>query len=226
MRTPYFAKAALAPMFFALSAACVATSEYPDVTEDGLVLTQSRNVDAVYWQEGATLDPYSRVRIENVSVTFRKDWLRDYNRSARGPSGRATEGDMERIKASLAEEFVRVFSKELGDAGYEVTDEKGEDVLVLEPAIVNLDVNAPDLKTPGRSTTYVAEAGEMTLNMALYDSETGAKIGQVIDRKRARDRGRITVSNSVTNRQEAGIILRKWASLLVRSLDEAKEGAA
>jgi hypothetical protein len=216
-------RAGLFVVLVAFSAAGLAKDKFPDVTEDGLNRVKSKHVDAVYWQDGASLAQYSRVRIDDVSVAFKKDWLRDYNRNVRGLSGRADEEDMARIKTKLGEEFVRVFSKELAEAGYEVTDAGGEDVLVLKPDIVDLDVNAPDIKTPGRSTTYTTEAGEMTLNVSLYDAMTGSKIGQIIDRKRARDRGRITISNSVTNLQEANIILRKWAGLLVRSLDEARE---
>ena len=45
-----------------------------------------------------------------------------------------------------------------------------------------------------------ASAGKMTLYMELYDSATGAKIGQVIDKQQARDNGHMSFSNSVTNR--------------------------
>ena len=70
--------------------------------------------------------------------------------------------------------------------------------------------------------TYTTSAGEMTLYVELFDSATGAKIGQAIDRQRALDNGRITYTNSVTNTAEANRILRKWANLLVDALDEAK----
>jgi hypothetical protein len=56
---------------------------------------------------------------------------------------------------------------------YAVVDEAGEDVLLIRPAIINLDVNAPDTPQAGRSMTYVASAGEMTLYLEAYDSEPG-----------------------------------------------------
>ncbi len=101
----------------------------------------------------------------------------------------------------------------------------GEDVLALVPAIVDLDVHAPDLsmRQAGMSRTYTTSAGEMTLNMAFYDSDTNSLIGRIIDERRAIDTGRLQWSNSITNRQEANIIFRSWASRLVRALDESRE---
>ncbi len=208
----------------ASSTSCASLNDqYPATSADGLKRIESKYVDAMYWQDGATLQSYERVQILDVSVAFKKDWLRDYNRDVPGLSGRADQSDMDRIKQSLAYEFVRVFTKELQEkGGYEIADKPAENVLQLRPAIVDLDVAAPDLKTAGRITTYTAEAGEMTLVMDLYDSASGAKIGTVIDRGRSRDRGSFRISNSVTNKSEADIILRKWATLLVNALDEAR----
>ena len=39
----------------------------------------------------------------------------------------------------------------LENAGYAITTEAGDDVLVLRPAIIDLDITAPDTRTPGRS---------------------------------------------------------------------------
>jgi hypothetical protein len=196
--------------------------QYPATSADGLKRIESKYVDAVYWDTGATLSSYERVQILDVNVAFEKDWLRDYNRDVRGLRGRADQSDMDRIKKALASEFVRVFTKELQEkGGYEITDQPAANVLQLSPSIVDLDVTAPDLMIAGRTTTYTAEAGEMTLVMDLYDSVSGAKIGAVFDRKRSRDWGNFRISNRVTNKSEADIILRKWARLLVDALDEA-----
>ena len=210
----------------ALVAACTATASVnknlPATTEDGLTLIPAKHVDALYWREGATLAPYTAVKIAECTVAFRKDWLRSQN------SGRSTVGtrvrpeDMERIKAALAEEFDKEFTKVLEKAGYSVVEEAGDNVLLLHPSIINLDVAAPDLQTAGMVRTYTASAGEMTLYVELYDSATGAKIGQALDRQRAMDTGHFSYSNRVTNRTEADRILRKWAGLLVEALDEAK----
>lgn len=202
--------------------AALAKDDMPDVTEDGLMRIDSKNVDAVYWLEGATLEGYNKVLIMDPQVAFRKNWQRDYNRTATpGVSRRVTPDDMEKIKQGLADEFVSVFKEVLGEAGYDVVAEPAEDVLVLRPAIVDLDVTAPDLGSSMRDRTYTTSAGRMTLYMDLFDSVTGAKIGTVIDGQKARDTGMMTWSSGVKNRQEARRILRKWSGLLSNALDEA-----
>lgn len=199
-----------------------AADELPATTPDGLELLSDTRVHAVYVRPGATLDPYTKVALVDCYVAFRKDWERDYNRDANFER-RVDARDMERIKSTLAEEFKKVFTDELEKGGYEVVDHTGEDVLIVRPALVNLDVNAPDVETPSRSYAYVTSAGSMTLYMELYDSVTNAIIAKVIDPE-ASDLGDFGMeANRVTNRAEADRILRKWARLLRSHLGAVKE---
>lgn len=207
------------------SASALAWKSYPDQTDDGLDRIKSKKVDAVYWKEGASLSQYNKVRIEDATVAFRKNWQRDQNQDRRNPSSRVTTEDMDEARAALAEAFKTEFTKELEKGGYSVVDTNGEDVLLLQPAIVNLDINAPDtsMNTAGMSRTYTTSAGEMTLNMDLRDSATNDLIGRVIDRREDRAAGSIQFSNSITNRADAERILRSWANILRKALDDAHE---
>lgn len=201
---------------------CATTGDdLPAMTSDGLTRIESKNVDAVYWQEGATLEGYNSILILEAPVSFRKDWMRDYNRNQMSTGTRVRESDMERIKSELGKAFQAEFSKVLTDRGYTIVDKSGDDVLLLRPAIIDLDVTAPDLRSATQTRTYVTDPGAMTLYMELYDSVTGDKFGEVADRQRGRDTGVMTWSNSVNNRAEANRILRRWASLLADALDEA-----
>ncbi len=218
-----FATTIFMVLTFAMAATAIAKDELPDRTADGLDRIESKKVDAVYWQKGATLEAYSKVMLLECEVAFTKDWMRDYNRSSgRSLSSRVDSGDMDRIKKDLSAEFNKEFTKVLEEGGYTVVESTGHDVLLLRPAIVNLDVTAPDLQSASMSRSYTASAGQMTLYMELYDSATSAKIGQVLDRATARDNGRMQMSSGVSNRAEAGRMLRKWSSLLVAALDDAK----
>ncbi len=216
------AAVAIAGLFLA---SVTEAKKYPDVSDDGLARVDHKNLDAVYWREGATLAGYDQVMIGDVDVTFRKNWQRDQNRDRRSSSDRITAEDMTRIRAAVAEGFTAIFVGELEDAGYAVVDQPGDNVLVLEPSIVDLDVRAPDvsMRQPGITRTYTTSAGEMTLNMALVDSGSNSLIGRVIDERRAMDTGRLQYSNSITNRQEANRMYRAWAQALVKALDEAEE---
>lgn len=195
--------------------------KYPDQTADGLPRVESKRLDALYWSPDADLADYTRVMIGSCSVEFRKNWQRDQNRN-RG-SNRVSAEDMDRIRASLCELFNEVFTRELQERGdYEVVAQADDNTLLLVPSIVNLDVFAPDVMAPGRTTTYTTRAGEMTLKMEIRDASTQALMGQVIDRKRASERGRtLTITNSVTNRAEADRIMRRWADILRDALDDA-----
>lgn len=203
----------------------LAWNKYPDQTDDGLDRIKSKRADAVYWKEGASLAGYDRVRIDNVSVAFKKNWLRDQNLERRSVADRISSEDMEKIRDELARLFREEFTEELESNGYEVVDENGPDVLLLQPAIVNLDVTAPDtsLRTPGMTRTYTTSAGEMTLNLDFRDSDTNALIGRAIDRREDHSSGQIQYANSITNKADAKRILRSWAVALRKALDDAHE---
>lgn len=207
---------------FATSSVFAKKQELPEVTVDGLHRVPDSKLAVVYVEPGANLAPYKRVQLLDAYVAFKKNWERD-QRSRSASSFRISSKDIEKIKNTLATEFQTVFKEALEEAGYEVTDESGEDVMIIRPAIINLDVNAPDTLQAGRSTTYTSSAGEMTLYIELYDSVTGDIIAKALDRKFDRaNSGFYTWANSVTNRAAAQRILKGWAKILVNALNEAK----
>ena len=211
----------------ALVGACASTekAEMPKVSDDGLALVEGTEIGAAYRQPGADFTQYNRLAIMDVGVSFRKDWMRDQNRDRVALSHRITQKDADRVKQSVADEFKSVFTEELDKGGYTVVEYEGvdnsaQDLLVLRPAIVNLDVTAPDTMSPGMSRTYTASTGSMTLVLEFYDSVTSSLLGRVMDAEAVRDAGYMSISNSVTNKADADRIMRKWAKLLVKKLDK------
>jgi len=211
----------LAAILLTVSGAAAAKDELPDVTSDGLKRIESAKVSALYWADGATLEGYTAVKILECPVAFRKNWQRDHNARTTSLSSRVRDSDMDRIRNGLSELFQKEFAENLKEAGYEVVEETGSHVLLLRPAIINLDVTAPDLREAGMVRNYTASAGSMTLYMEMYDAATGAKIAELLDAEGARDNGFFEYANSVSNTAEARRILDKWATLLVGALDEA-----
>jgi hypothetical protein len=224
MKSPHIIISLLAGSLLALSTAVYAQKqELPEVTEDGLHRVPDSKLAIVYAEPGASLAGYQRVQLLDAYVAFKKNWERDQRRGSAQPL-RVTSKDVEKIKNALAQEFREVFKTVLEEGGYPVVDEAGDDVLLLRPAIINLDVNAPDTPQAGRSMTYVASAGEMTLYLEAYDSVTGDLIAKALDRKAdRRNDGFYTWSNSVTNRAAAQRILKGWATILLNALNEAKQ---
>jgi hypothetical protein len=128
--------------------------------------------------------------------------------------------DIERIKTTLAEEFRRVFTDSLESGGYPVVTDAADHVLLIRPAIIDLDVTAPDTRSAGRSNTFTASPGAMTLVIELYDSVSNEILARAIDRRRARNVGNISWATRGSNRDAARRILRRWANLLVSRLND------
>jgi len=191
----------------------------PEVSPDGLHLQKSTSGRLVYVKPGATLAPYKRVAILDCYVEFEKDWQRDYNASKVGLQGRVSDKDVERMKNDLAAEFKKVFTGELQDkGGYQVVDTAAPDVLVLRPALLNVEVNAPDLMTAGIGATVARSAGQMTLYLELWDSSTNTILARVMDAQADRDNF-AQVASRATNKAAADRILREWAEQLRKHLD-------
>jgi len=205
----------------AIAFSAIAKEEIPETTPEGLVLMKDTKVRVVYARPGATLDAYTKVALLDCYVAFKKNWERDYNREASTLSGRVTTEDMEEIKKLLADEFRKIFTEELQEeGGYPIVDVAGEDVLMVRPALLNLDVTAPDIDSSTRSRQFVTSAGEMTLFMELFDSSTGEIIARIIDPQAADRGGFATMANSVTNKAEADRLIRKWAVALRGALGD------
>jgi hypothetical protein len=191
----------------------------PEVDEEGMHLVKDSDLATVYADPDANLTGYKKVWLEDATVHFRKNWQRDQNRSY---AFKVKDSDMERIREEVASLFREVFEAELADGGYELTTKAGEDVLRVQPAIVDLDVHAPDTRNMTASTQQYSEsAGEMTLNVVLFDSVTGDKIAKAIDRQRDFKRGYMEWRTSVGNRQVARRMMTTWAKALRTALDEA-----
>ncbi len=198
------------------------TKDYPEVDQDGLHLVKGSDSSVVYAKPGASLSGYDTVLLVDCMVQFRENWERDYNLGTVGLEGRVTNRDVERIKTGLAEEFKEEFTKVLTDDGYTVVDAVGDNVLVVRPAIINLDVSAPDMKRSGPGNTWVRSAGSMTLYMELYDAASNELLGRVIDAQADRDDMR-KIANEVTNRAAAKSIIRDWAERLSQHLAKVSQ---
>lgn len=193
----------------------------PQSTPDGLQLTKKTRHSLVYTKPGASLAQYKRVAILDCDVEFEKDWQKDFNSSSVGLENRVSDADVQRMKTALATEFKRVFTDELGKAGYVLATTAAPDVLVLRPALINVEVNAPDLMTSGPNATIVRSAGQMTLYLELWDSSTSSILARVMDAE-ADDEGFAQAANRVTNTAAADRILSEWAKQLRDHLEAAQ----
>jgi Protein of unknown function (DUF3313) len=190
------------------------------LSHDGLQKITVKGVDLAFARPGATLAGYNRVKLDPVEVSFSKNW--DPKRT--GSNFKLSTEERENIRSGLVKIVQEEFVSELQRKGnYQIVNDAGPDVLRVRAHVVNVYVNAPDTMTAGRSRTYTLSAGEATIYLELFDSETGQVLARMVDRQEARGTGAgtMSLSNSVMNAGEARDIASAWARILRNGLDKA-----
>ena len=229
MNTPHDLKILFLACCIILLGACSAnTLQTPSSpTYDGLELVPDTDFAMVYMLPGADLSDYEAYGLQRCEVAFKKNWLRSQNNARMDLSNRVTQKDVDNIKDALSADCDKYFRAALeGPPPYTLVDnfDDGEAVLILRPAIINLDISAPDVKSPGMQRSYTTRTGEMTLVLELLDGTTGEKLVRIVDRQRSTDTHYLQWSNSVTNQAEARRFLKRWAEKLRTGLDEVTAG--
>jgi hypothetical protein len=191
----------------------------PEVSTDGLHLIKQSEFSAVYVRPGAKLGGYTKVALLECFVAFAPGWEQNINEEE---PMQLTPQNFQQIKTRLAAEFMKVFKAQLTAGGYPIVDDAAADVLVLRPAIVNLQISNPDpMAGPGASVSQ--SAGQMTLYLELYDSVTSALLARVIDAEAAGNTGgAFGFQTASSNLIAADDILKKWSDTLVKYLGQAR----
>jgi len=203
------------------SIAVAATDENPpEVTVDGLKRVKNTQMAMVYAKPNVDLSQYSRIYLAEPRIAFTKNWLKAQNSI---PNQTVTKEDMQRVRAELANLFMEIFREELqNNGGYVLVDGVAEDVLIVHPAIIDLDVFSPDSPGTADSRSTTPSAGTMTLYIELIDSVTGDMLVKAIDNEYDRSRTTIQARNRMRNEAAAREMLDEWAILLRLALDEAR----
>jgi len=211
----------LAPFIVVATLGMASAADLPE-SWDGLVEVKPKKMDAAYLMPGADFRPYARVMIDPTQVAFRKDWMKSVNQDRRELSRSITQEDADRILAAARSNFDDIFAEAFTKAGYPVVTAPGPDVLRVSTAVLNLYVNAPDLPSPGRSVSFTTEAGEATLVIEVRDSQTGALMGRVLDRRETRGTAGMQMSTNVSNVSEFRALFKQWAGITVQGMEELK----
>ena len=208
----------------AVTIATPALAAKPPTTWDGLVQIKSKRFDLVYLAPGATFGGYTKVMLAPTEVTFHKNWRRDYNSQGVGASRDVSEKDVQKAITEGVAAAEDIFREEFTKGGYPVVPEPGSDVLLLRTGVLNISVSAPDTFEAGRTYTFANDAGDATYFVEVRDSLTGALLGRAIDRRLAGD-NTIGQRNRATNRSDFRRLVKRWAELSIRGLNELKARA-
>ncbi len=192
-----------------------------EISLDGLELVEKTRRQEIYRAPGVDWTVYEEVLIDEATVTFRDNWLRDQNRYQ---TNRIRSEDMERIQSDMARMLKKAFSDELVEkGGYRLAAGPGVNVLRIAPHIVDLDVYAPDPRSaPGIQRSYAETVGRMTLKLKLFDSNSGDPVAAFIDEREAPRRGYLQWANTVSNNQEFRIMFKAWARELREDLERVR----
>jgi hypothetical protein len=202
----------VAALVAALGTACASGKSTPEVTHDGLHLVAHSSMEHTWVKPGEDFSQYNRVGLLDCFVAFQKHWQLNH------PDVRTY--DIDRIKKSLSEEFRKVFTEELQKNGYPIVTAPGKDVLLVRPAIIDLEISAPDTMEDVSSVTFTTSAGSMALYVELYDSVSDEILARAVDRRGANHIGGVEETSYSTNSDDARRLLKHWADLLVQKLDE------
>lgn len=212
----------LAAMMATASFGSAAHAQAPDTIDD-LYKVEARSFDEVYLLSGADFTPYTKVMIDDPEVAFAQNWVQDYNRRTRSPGDRIDGREARRILDAAREDVSEVYAGAFAAAGYEIVTAPGPDVLRVEVSVINITINAPDVRSAGRSRSYSREAGQAKLILEVRDSESGTLLGRAVDARTIGDWGlTMTQRTRASNRADFSIAFRRWADLSVKGLDELK----
>lgn len=206
-----------------LSFPLIAKNELPQVTAEGLERVPDTRLEVVYAEPHIDLSVYSKLLLIEPQVAFRKDWRRDINRNM---PYTITPQDMQNIRTELAAMFNEILTSKLEAGNYVLVKEQGEDVLIIRPAILELNVNAPDTPRTGNTRSLSRSAGDMTLYLELRDSITGDILAKALDHQADLSNVTTFVRDRTRNEQAARRILDEWAQILLSGLDETMRVAS
>ena len=185
---------------------------------DGLVRRPGTRIDTVFVKPDADISGFTSVMLDPVQVSFASNW--DPNQGVRNPARRLNAADVAAIQTGLATMFRETFSADLARGNFQLVEQAGPDTLRVSAAIVNLFVTAPDTMTAGRSRTYTANSGQMTLVLELRDAVTGELLARAVDTQRGRQSGSMSFTDSVTNTADARRAISTWSTALTQGLND------
>ncbi len=223
MKRSFLIRAVLLILISALFAGCASTRPQAPAEWDGLVLQPDSRLRAVWVRPNAAVVAYSSVQLQPVSVSFAQNW--DPNRNRRSVGSRLDSGDLAAIQQGLADLFQEVFRAELARGGFAVVDTAGPDTLRITASIIDLNISAPDVTSAGRTRTYTANSGSMTLVLEARDSLSGEILARAVDPRSGRNSGVMSITNRATNTADARRAISVWARALREAMEELRANA-
>jgi hypothetical protein len=199
-------------------AASVATAEEaPKVTSDGLHRLPDTKLQFVYADPDANLAEYQKILLVDPQVAFKKDWQRDINQQK---PYKVTAADMQRIRSELAAMFKEILVEALLASDFDLVTQQAEDVLIVRPAILDLNITSPDTARATTTRGLSRSAGDMFLYLELRDAITGDILVKALDYQIDISDISAYMRDKPRNVAAARKILDGWVAIMVNGLQE------
>ncbi|MES1263480.1 MAG: hypothetical protein ABUL69_03935 [Peristeroidobacter soli] len=202
----------------ALLTGCATDLPPAEVTDDGLARVAARSIGGVYRLPEASFAPYRRVMLEPPSITFINDWRKNHPEVNNAEFMRLLQETVVLFREEFTREFV-----ELGS--YTIAEDPAPDVLLIVPAIEELNIVAPDAGDGAGQQTYTPVPVTMKITGDLRDAATSKLVGRVIMYQtdhRSFGEVHMQIANRVTNAHEQRLAYSKWSRLVREAIDVAK----
>lgn len=210
------AKYASLAVLLALLSACATDRPYQHAAPGLVEVDHNRYFDRILLEPGKRLPSFSRVYIEDATVTMNQYWLKNFR-------GDYTQRDLERIQTS----YGKLLKDSLTDAvtahdNFTLVNSAAEAEIIFRPSLDSLNIYAPDLSFHGRMDQYIHEAGNATFNLVLVDGRNGAVVAQFVDHSETfSNPGRIRErTNRVNNARYFGRLMDRWSNNVMTYLTE------
>jgi len=201
-----------------LAGGCSADPPPAETTADGLVRVPSRSVGGVYRAPDVTFLEYKRVILEPPSISFVAEWAEKH------PD--VSSREVARIRTEAIQLFRDEFSREIVKRGnFEFAEEPAPDVLLVVPAIEDLDIKSPEAgESAGERTFLTGRPVTMKVTGDLRDAVSGRVIGRVVLFHLAEQnpRNELRDANRTANAHEQRKVYADWSQLVHEAIHVAR----
>ena len=204
------------------------TDPWPAISPAGLHRATFSRLSVVYLAPNVDLGIYNEIMLMEPVVRFRKN--REGTEISEGHGLDASPEVILAVRKKMASEFRKVFAEKLENGGYDIVQKEAFDVLLVRPAIINLEVSFPEDAESSDVEAIVRSAGELTLFLEAFDSVTGEVLARGMDLKETTDMGGdgaglVFFRSDLEPEKDQALIdyaFNDWADSLVKSLNEAR----
>lgn len=209
-RSSLFYSALAATIVVGIAAAQPASAS-PPANWDGLVQVRAKNVDLLYLRPGSDFRSYKAIILDPTEIAFDKNWKKDMNRSRPGLS-RISDADVRGAIDEAQGKLRAIFEKRFSETGFPIVSAPAENALRVFVGVANVQVDAPDVTSAGRSRVYSRQAGRATLVIEVRDSLSGELLGRAVDHGVAGD-NLMSWRTSTSNWADFEQMFDEWARI-------------